>query len=496
MLGRIARERRRRRAPRGGGFLAGPLRHFRRGARSFEQRPGDHDGDAEQQRRHGDEQRILQRLGKARNAGRARQRDDLRLDRHGAAIGADAVGFEAGLQTIELGALRLGDGFELAQLHLVVAGADHLLLHLVEALAHRGLTRGGDGRALLDALDDLADFALDLALQTFEVGAQLAHARVRREQRRRQLGELALDAHALLHEVLDERRALHVRQQLGVAGADHLAHRLRACVRFAAGRLRFGQLGRDVAELLLVEAGIVGAALEDVGLRAEVLDRLFGVGDFLHELVDLRLQRLLHVVGRTEGARRQQRAIGLGQAVGDRRGELRVNRGKADADDAAVLGRVDLETLKERLEDAILLALLVDVAEIEGLQQPIELARRAQRAVEFRIGGELFLGNDLQREIGRLERPQMRVDGFLVEARGDGLERALAAVLGNDHLDLRFRCVARRECRQDAVGDAAGNEAQQDQLGQRPAQRTPDRGNVDVVGGGGIHGTESRSKET
>ena len=177
---RIARERRCRRPPRRGGFLAGPLRHFRRSAGGFEQRPGDHDGDAEQQRRHGDEQRILQRLGKARHARRARQRDDLRLDRHGAAIGAHPIGLEPGLQAIELGALRLGDGFELAQLHLVVAGADHLLLHLIEALAHRGLTRGRDGGALLDALDDLADLALDLALQTFEVGAQLAHARMRR----------------------------------------------------------------------------------------------------------------------------------------------------------------------------------------------------------------------------------------------------------------------------------------------------------------------------
>ena len=158
---------------------------------------------------------------------------------------------------------------------------------------------------------------------------------------------------------------LHVRQRLGVAGADHLAHRLRACVRLAAGRLRLRQLGRDVAELLLVEAGIAGAALENVGLRAEVLDRLFGLGHLLHQLVDLRLQRLLHVVGRAERARRQQRPIGLGEAVSDRRGELRVVGGKADADDAAILGRVDLETLIERLEDAILLALLVDVAEVE-----------------------------------------------------------------------------------------------------------------------------------
>ncbi len=186
----------------------------RRIARGVEQRAGDDDGDAEQQRRHGDERRVRQRLGEARHARRPGQRDDLRLDRHGAAVGIETVGFEARLQALELGALRLGGGFELAQLHLVIAGADDLLLHLLEALANRRLARGGDRRALLDAFDDLADFALDLPLQAFEVGAQLAHARVRGQQRRRQLGELALDAHALLHEILDQRRALHVGKRL------------------------------------------------------------------------------------------------------------------------------------------------------------------------------------------------------------------------------------------------------------------------------------------
>ena len=78
---------------------------------------------------------------------------------------------------------------------------------------------------------------------------------------------------------------------------DHLAHRLGARVGFAAGGLRLRQLGGDVAELLLVEAGVVRAALEDVGLGAEVLDLGLGFGDLLDELVDLRLQRLLHVVG-------------------------------------------------------------------------------------------------------------------------------------------------------------------------------------------------------
>ena len=95
---------------------------------------------------------------------------------------------------------------------------------------------------------------------------------------------------------------------------------------------------------------------------------------------------------------------------------------------------------------------------------------------------------------GDIERPQVRVDRFLVEAGGNRIERALAAVLGDDHLDLRFGRVARRERRQDGVGDAAGQEAQQYELGQRPAQRAPHSRDVDIVGGGGIHGPRAAQR--
>ena len=121
----------------------------------------------------------------------------------------------------------------------------------------------------------------------------------------------------------------------------------------------------------------------------------FGFGDLLLELVDLRLQRLLRVVGLGERACRQHRAVGLGDAVGNVGGELGVIGGEADADDAAFLRRIDLEALEERLEDAILLALLVAVADVERLEEAVELAWRLQRGVELRIGGELLLGDDL-----------------------------------------------------------------------------------------------------
>ncbi len=94
------------------------------------------------------------------------QRDDLRLDGNGAAIGtASTVAFELRAQTLELGALRLGVGFEASELGLVGTGIDNARFHFRE-IAHHGLfAKGCDFRFLRDALNDLCDFAINLALQ-------------------------------------------------------------------------------------------------------------------------------------------------------------------------------------------------------------------------------------------------------------------------------------------------------------------------------------------
>ena len=113
-------------------------------------------------------------------------------------------------------------------------------------------------------LQDLADLGVDLLLQARELGVELLHARVAGQQRRGKLGDHALDAHALLHEVLDERRLLNVGEDIAGAALGQLAGGLGLGLGLATGRLGLAQLRRQVGELLLVEAGLLRAAREDV----------------------------------------------------------------------------------------------------------------------------------------------------------------------------------------------------------------------------------------
>ena len=295
-------------------------------------------------------------------------------------------------------------------------------------------------------------------MQTAEIGLDLAHARMRRQQRRRQLRQLPLQAHALLHQVLDQRGFLHVGQRLGRSGAHQLAHGRRSGLRLAARGLGLGQLGGELAELLLVEAGIVGTAFEDVGFAPEALDRGLGLPDLLHQFVDPGLQSLLHLVGLGDGARRQRRAIDLGQLVGDGGCELGVFGGEANADEAALLRRIDVEPAEIRLEDAILLALAA-APEIESVQNAAHQSRRRERAVELRLVGEALVGDDLDGEIRRHQGTHVSVDGFLVEPRRDGIDRCVirgSVPLGSDELELRLGGVFRRDERQNDVGGNAG----------------------------------------
>ena len=118
----------------------------------------------------------------------------------------------------------------------------------------------------------------------------------------------------------------------------------------------------------------------------------FGRRHLLRELVDLRLQRLLHLVGPGGVAGGEQRAIGLGDLVRDLRGELRVLRREADADEAALLGRVDVEPVEVGLHHAVLLALAGARREVERAHDAIEQRGRRQRAVELRPVGEPLVG--------------------------------------------------------------------------------------------------------
>jgi hypothetical protein len=73
---------------------------------------------------------------------------------------------------------------------LASAGADDARFGFLDALAHALLTQGGNFDLTLEALDHIPDLRLDLLLEPGKIGVELLHARVRGQQRRRQLGEL------------------------------------------------------------------------------------------------------------------------------------------------------------------------------------------------------------------------------------------------------------------------------------------------------------------
>ncbi len=354
---------------------------------------------------------------------------------------------------------------------------------------------------LLEAVDDLFDLGVDLAPQAREVGVELAHAGMARKQRRRKLGDLPLDAHALLDEVLNERRFLHVGQRVGGALLQHLARRLGACLRLAARRLDLGELGRELAELLLVETRRLLPAHEDVGAAAKPVGLRLRGGDLVGELGDLRLEGLLRLVGFDDGLRRERLAIGLGEPVGDLGGKLGIDRCDADVDRAALLGRKDLDPVEEGGEHPVVLALAgAGRADADEAQDRGERVDGAERRVEFGPIPELEIVGDLHGEVGREERPHVRVDRLLVHADRDGLrpggrigERVRAALACNGELGLRH--VARRHQAEDEEGQRSGQCADEGEPRELSAHGGTERLQVDVVGLGLVGRTHGQGLE-
>ena len=229
-------------------------------------------------------------------------RDDLHLDGNCQRIAGGARSLQLRSAALELGALGLGEALQRAHLDVVPAGAHHPPLGLVDAPADALLAHGRDLGLALEPLDDLLDLAPDLPVEAGQIGIELLHARMRRQQSRRQLGDLPLDAHALLDETRHQLRLLHVGERLGAAAGDDLARLAGAGLRLGACRGCLGELARQLAQLLLVEAGLVAPAVEDVGLAAEAGHLRLGLRDLLGELLDLRPELGARILALEHGA--------------------------------------------------------------------------------------------------------------------------------------------------------------------------------------------------
>ena len=170
----------------------------------------------------------------------------------------------------------------------------------------------------------------------------------------------------------------------------------------------------------------------------------------------------MHLIRLRDGARRERNAVDLGELVCHRGSELGVGGGETDAYEAALLGRIDVEAVEIGAQHALLLGLGA-VAKIECVHDAADQRRRLQRAVELRLFGEPFRVNHLDREIGRHERPHVRIDRLLVHARGNGFRGGCIARLripfGRHELDLRLGAVFGRHEGENDVGGYAGGEA-------------------------------------
>ena len=199
-------------------------------------------------------QRIRQRLGKARNAGRPRHRDDLRLDRHGAAVGAARDWLRSGPA-----AARARRASTWRRPRADAAAPRRRRCRPPASSSARGSgARRPRARRRWTALFSMPSTILPTSLLIWRC----------RPSRSARSWRMRGCAGSSVADSSESCRSTRTRcctrfwmsgerctsgSALGVAGTDHLAHRLRAGIRLAARRLRLGQLGRDVAELLLVE---------------------------------------------------------------------------------------------------------------------------------------------------------------------------------------------------------------------------------------------------
>jgi len=379
-------------------------------------------GCAEQKRGHGDERRELTLLREHRHARGLRARDHLDFDRLGLRDGALAIGFDLLLKTFELGALGLSRCFELSQLGFLGRVGDDLGLQLIERFLDAVFPADGDLGFLVEAVDELGHFARELALQTGQIGIQLLHTRMAGQQRGREFGNLPLDTHALLHQVLDQRRLLHVGQRVGRAELHHLARRLGAGFRLAAGGGGLGKLGGQLRELLLIEAGILRSASEFVDLAAILIGFGLRRRDFGRELGDFLLQDLLLIVDLDHALGCKRLPVGVAQPVGDVGGEFRIGRGHAHADEAAFLGRIDFKLATEHVHDPVALALAgARAAKADQPHDGVDSIDGTDLGVEFGPFFELQLVGDPVQQLGRLQRLDVSVDRRLIHLGGDGV---------------------------------------------------------------------------
>ena len=182
--------------------------------------------------------------------------------------------------------------------------------------------------------------------------------------------------------------------------------------------------------------------------------------------------------------------IEVGDAVGNFGGQIRIYGRHADADEPAFLGGIDFKLIAQCIKHAVALAFAATrAADADETHHRIEFINGADCRIEFRLLFERHALSDTLQQIGRTQRPDVRVDGFLVHLRRDGIEVAalrfrigeIARCVAGDNRELGFALILRCNHHQGCIRHGKQCRADHQQLFQTLLQGTEDGRYLDIV---------------
>ena len=213
----------------------------------------------------------------------------------------------------------------------------------------------GELGVVLERTRDGFRLAADLMIEVGDLRLEFLDARMAVEQRGGLFGELRAQRHTLLGQSADQLGIEDVGGFDRLAGAQHVANELSP--RFGVGflRARCGDLRRDVAELLGRKRGIVGADKRLVLPRKFATLASASATRFCIDL-DFAGQPLPGGLCLLALGAALPHQIGVGDGVGDPRGESGILGEEIDDDDAGFVDRVDGEPVVIGFQHALFVA--------------------------------------------------------------------------------------------------------------------------------------------
>ena len=381
-------------------------------------------------------------------------------------------------------ALRLGFAFQRAKLYVLAVGRRGLFLQLIEAGGQILHPAAGDPRIVLERARQLHRLIAELLVEIGQLRLQFLDPRMTAEQRRALFGELRAKRDPLLRQPTDQFGVQHFRSFDRAAALQHLLDQPGLGFGIGLQRTGVGELGIDVAELLVRQRGVVGAD-EQARLGAEVLDLVFGLRHLLAQRLDLAGQPLPCRLGLRLTRILLQHQIAVRDRIGDARSKLGIFGLEFDHHHPRLVDRIRGQPLIVSVQHALFRSHCERIAaDADQRQQRFDRIDAFQHRIEFRPLGELVLLDDLERELARQQ--QLNLAGHRFRVRAAALIVAIAArtqegVLAAVDQDSRLGFVARRDQVHDRQRDDQRKQRRRDDQMLFAGERLPDQPHVDVA---------------